>query len=286
MLVMRVVRSIADLRSAITEARGAGLRVGFVPTMGALHAGHVALIVRARAQTSFVVVSIFVNPMQFGPNEDLARYPRDEPGDLATCRAAGVDLVFLPVVEEMYPGGEATCVHVRGLTDTLCGPLRPGHFDGVATVVTKLFNLVRPDLACFGEKDYQQLAVVRRMVIDLNQPVEIVGCPTVREADGLALSSRNRRLSPAERAQAACLSRALHNAVRRVATGERDAAAIEQELRRVILAAGPVAIEYASVVDADTLVPVKRVERSAVAAVAVRIGTTRLIDNMRLEPKE
>ncbi len=285
MLAMQVARTIEELRKAVAEARRGGARIALVPTMGALHAGHLSLIARARASAPFVAVSIFVNPTQFGPNEDLARYPRDEAADLAACRAAGADLVFLPSEKEMYPGGEATTVHVRGLTDTLCAPLRPGHFDGVATVVTKLFNLVQPDVACFGEKDYQQLAVIRRMVRDLSQPIEIVGCATVREPDGLALSSRNRLLSPSERSQAGSLSRALRDAVRRVGEGERDVSAIEQAMRAVVQAAGPAQIEYAAVVDADTLTPLKRLERPALAALAVRLGATRLIDNMRLEPK-
>lgn len=282
---MQVVRSIPEVRAHVAQARAAARRVAFVPTMGALHEGHLSLVREARRGDAYVVVSIFVNPTQFAPGEDFSRYPRDEARDLQFCRRERVDLVFAPSAETMYPPGALTTVHVSQLADTLCGPHRPGHFDGVATVVAKLLNIVRPDSACFGEKDYQQLMVIRRMVRDLDLPVEIVGCPTVREPDGLAMSSRNAYLSPAERTQALSLYRSLCEAKRRVAEGERDPAAIESLLRRTLLSAGPVAIDYASVVDAETLKPVKSVDRPVVAAVAARIGATRLIDNLRIDPR-
>lgn len=288
---MLVLREPSALRAAVAAARTAGRRIHFVPTMGALHAGHVSLVesaLRPSAPASvrpFVVVSIFVNPTQFGPNEDFARYPRDEPGDLAICREAGVEAVFLPTVADMYPAGAVTTVRVAKLTDTLCGPWRPGHFDGVATVVAKLFNLVQPDAAFFGEKDAQQLAVIRRMVRDLDFPIEIVGCPTVREPDGLALSSRNRYLSPDERTRALSLYAALRHAQQLVASGQRDAATIQRDMEAIIAAARPSQIDYVSIVDAETLQPIERIATPALAAVAVRFGRTRLIDNVTLRGK-
>lgn len=252
--------------------------------MGALHAGHVSLIEAARRDGCFTVVSIFVNPTQFGPNEDFSRYPRDEARDLSACRAAGADLTFLPTVDEMYPAGAVTRVHVARLGDHLCGPQRPGHFEGVATVVAKLLNIVLPDAAYFGRKDAQQLAIVRQMVRDLDMPVEIIGCPTVREADGLAMSSRNRYLSPGEREQAASLNRALRRAETLITGGERDAAAVEREMKDILTAAGPCVIDYASVVGANDLQPARRIERPVLVALAVRIGTTRLIDNVTVDP--
>lgn len=282
--VMQVARSIAECRAAVAAARRAGRRITLAPTMGALHAGHVSLFRAAAGDRAFVVVSIFVNPTQFGPHEDFSRYPRDEAGDLAACRGAGVELAFLPTAAEMYPPGATTTVRVAELSHGLCGPLRPGHFEGVATVVAKLLNIVQPDAAYFGQKDAQQLAIIRRMVRDLDMPIEIVGCPTVREADGLALSSRNAYLSPQQRRQATCLHRALSAAAERAAAGERDAAALIAGMRQVIEAAGPSQIEYVSIVDPETLTPVERIERVALAALAVRIGATRLIDNIVLSP--
>ena len=252
--------------------------------MGALHAGHVSLIEASQRDGCFTVVSIFVNPTQFGPNEDFSRYPRDEAGDLALCAAAGVDLVFLPSVEEMYPAGAVTNVHVRRLGDHLCGPHRPEHFDGVATVVAKLLNIVQPDVAYFGQKDAQQLAIIRRMVRDLDIPTQIVGCPTVREPDGLAMSSRNRYLSKSEREQATSLIRALRRAGQQIAAGERDASVVENAMRSVLNGAGPCVIDYASVVDAEDLQPVRRIDAPVLVALAVRIGRTRLIDNLTVDP--
>ncbi len=253
--------------------------------MGALHAGHVSLVQAAKRDRCWCIVTIFVNPTQFGPNEDFSRYPRDEAGDLARCDAAGADAVFLPEVADMYPPGSATVVSVRGLTDHLCGPARPGHFDGVATIVSKLFSLAQPDRAYFGEKDAQQLAVIRRFARDLDFPIEIVGCPTVREADGLAMSSRNRYLTPEARQRALTLSRALHAAEARFAAGEREVATLAAEIARILAEGRPTKIDYASIVDAETLQPVAgRIERRALVAVAVWFERTRLIDNVTLVP--
>jgi len=252
--------------------------------MGALHAGHVSLVDACRRDGCFTVVSIFVNPTQFGPNDDFTRYPRDEAGDLARCEAAGADLVFLPRVEEVYPAGAVTTIHVAKLTDTLCGPHRPGHFDGVATIVAKLFNIVQPDRAYFGEKDAQQLVIIRQMVLDLDMPIQVVGCPTLREPDGLAMSSRNAYLSPTERVQATCLYRALVHARVRIFAGESNATRIERELANIVAAAGPSTVDYVSVVDPRDLQPVSKVDQPVLVALAVRIGATRLIDNLRVDP--
>ena len=272
----------ADLREACDAARRRGDRVGFVPTMGALHAGHLALVGEAKKRASFVVVSIFVNPTQFGPNEDLGKYPRDLAGDLARLAPLGVDAVFAPPPTEIYDAGEDTRVHVGRLTEPLCGRTRPGHFDGVATVVAKLFNLVGPSVAVFGRKDYQQFLVVRRMTRDLLAPVEIVGVPTLREPDGLAMSSRNAFLSPDERDRALGLVRGLSAAARAFASGERRARALEEAAR------GPIdrvasSVDYVDVRDPDPLAPFDGLTGArALLAVACRIGTTRLIDNVVL----
>lgn len=281
---MQVARDIAAIRAWIAERRAAARSIGFVPTMGALHAGHVSLVDAARADGHAVVVSIYVNPMQFAPHEDFARYPRPRDADLALCERAGVAAVFLPAVDEMNPRGAMTRIDVPPLSAGLCGPLRPGHFVGVATIVAKLLCITLPDAAYFGEKDFQQLAIIRRMVADLSIPVRIVGCPTVREPDGLAASSRNAYLSPAERTQAASLYAALSECRQRVAQGQRDAATLIQAMRERILAAGPAEIEYASLVDPTRLSPLARVDGPAQAVLAVRIGHTRLIDNLRVDP--
>jgi len=283
---MNITREIPATRAAVAAARQAGRTIGFVPTMGALHAGHLSLIEAGRRDGTFVVVSIFVNPTQFGPNEDYTRYPRDEAGDLEKCRAAGADLVFIPTVEVMYEPDAATTVRVARLTETLCGPCRPGHFDGVATVVTKLFNIVQPDRAYFGQKDAQQLAVIRRMTRDLNMPIEIVGCPTVREPDGLAMSSRNLLLSPEERRRAPTLYRALCAARDRILRGERDCQVLVAEIQSILATINPTRVDYVSIVDADSLQPVTRVERPVLIALAVRLGATRLIDNVLVDPAE
>ncbi len=269
----------------MAAARRDGRWIGFVPTMGALHVAHISLIEAAKRDDTFVVVSIFVNPTQFGPNEDFKNYPRDETADLVTCRRANVDLVFIPPVEEMYPPESATAVHVSRLTETLCGVGRPGHFDGVTTVVTKLLNIVQPDSAYFGQKDAQQLAVIRRMVRDLNMPIEILDCPTVREADGLAVSSRNVCLNKSQREQATCLYRALNEAKTLIKSGQTDGVAVVDAMRQIIEDADQTSIEYISVVDPASMQPVKRIERRVLIALAARIGKTRLIDNLQVDPR-
>ncbi len=279
MTLAPVVTTIAEVRAAVTDARRRGLAVGFVPTMGALHEGHAALVRAARAGGGFVVVSVFVNPTQFGPKEDFSKYPRTLDADRALCHEAGADLVFAPPAAEMYPERSVTFVEVTELDRELCGPSRPGHFRGVCTVVLKLFNIVLPDRAHFGAKDFQQARIVAQMVRDLNVPVEVTVEPTVREADGLAMSSRNRYLGAAERAAAPAIYRALLG-VRDRASGERDVAALEAGLRSELAATPGARVDYARIVDAESLQPITRIERPAVAAVAVFLGTTRLIDNV------
>ena len=281
---MRTVRTVAALREALAPARRDGATIGVVPTMGALHAGHVSLIEAARRDTDVVVVTLFVNPTQFAPTEDLDAYPRDEAGDARAAEGAGADILFAPPVEEVYPDGFSTSVRVTGVSEPLEGAARGGsHFDGVATVVTKLFNMVQPDVAYFGQKDAQQLAVIRRMVADLNLPVRIVGCPTVREPDGLAMSSRNAYLTPEERPRALALSRALAAAREAVDGGETDAAAVAAAARAPMDALG-VEPEYLAVVDPETFRPVASVDRDVLVAVAARVGRARLIDNDTISP--
>ena len=265
--------------------RAQGRRIGFVPTMGNLHAGHLALVRLAKKHSDVVVVSIFVNPTQFGPNEDFAAYPRTFEADRALCEAEGVDIVFHPDVPEMYPAGVSVSVVENSLSRTLCGASRPGHFDGVCTVVAKLFNLVQPQVAVFGEKDGQQLRIIRRMVRDLRFPVEIVAGPTVREPDGLALSSRNQYLTPEQRPQAAGLRRALDEAERLFAAGERDPQKLVAAMRAVVARAPAARIDYIEIVDDETLQPLTGpIVRPALAALAVRVGKPRLIDNAVLRP--
>jgi pantoate--beta-alanine ligase len=283
---MQTFATIGELRAA-RAAVGPGTRVGLVPTMGYLHAGHLSLVEQARNECDLVVVSIFVNPTQFGPTEDLSRYPRDEARDLQFLESAGVDWVFLPTAEEIYPSGFQTYVEVREVTTVLEGAARPGHFAGVATVVAKLFNLVQPGVAYFGQKDAQQIVVIRRMVRDLNFPVDLVVGMTIREPDGLALSSRNVYLDPAERQAALVLSRALRAAHDLWDAGERDGERLRAAMRAV-LAAEPLAQpDYVSIADLDTLAELEAIapDQGALASLAVRIGRgTRLIDNHILEP--
>lgn len=278
---MRTVRELNALRAAVAAFRAAGERITLVPTMGALHAGHMALIEAARGPGTRVVASIFVNPKQFGANEDLSRYPRREATDARMLADAGCDLLWAPSVETMYPAGFVTSISVAGVSEHWDGAARPGHFDGVATVVTKLLNQVTPDLACFGEKDWQQLAVVRRLVADLDLPVEIVGVPTQREDDGLALSSRNIYLLPEERAAAVALPRALGVAARAIARGD-DRAEVLTQARATLEAAGFV-IDYVDVADAETLTPDPPSDRPGRLLAAARLGSTRLIDNVAVE---
>lgn len=279
-----VASTIAEVRAAAEQARSAGKRIGFVPTMGALHAGHAALIRASRAECDFTVVSIFVNPTQFGPNEDFARYPRTFDADRALCGAIGTELIFAPAREEMYPPDSRTFVEVTGLQDELCGRTRPGHFRGVATVVAKLFSIVQPHLAFFGQKDAQQVAIIRRMVADLNLPVVVRALPTVREPDGLAMSSRNRYLDPTQRLNATCLVRALRKAEALVAGGERSVSAVERAMTDLIVATPGALLDYVEIREADTLDSVTTIDRPALAALAVFFGTTRLIDNTILSP--
>jgi pantoate--beta-alanine ligase len=277
-----VVATIAEVRAAVRAQRHAGRTIGFVPTMGALHEGHAALVRAARAKSDFVVVSVFVNPTQFGPREDFAKYPRTLEADQRISSEAGASLIFAPSVEEMYPGTPLTFVEVRELDQVLCGPSRPGHFRGVCTVVLKLFEIVQPDAAHFGAKDYQQARIITKMVRDLNVPVEVLIEPTVRESDGLAMSSRNRYLSPAERSAAPGIHRALQSTRARAAGGEIDVARLESALQADLAAIPGARLDYARIVDADTLAPLGRLDRPAVAAVAVFLGTTRLIDNLQI----
>jgi pantoate--beta-alanine ligase len=274
-----VVVTAADLRGQVAAARRAGKTISLVPTMGALHEGHASLIRQARAAVGCVVVSIFVNPTQFGPHEDLTRYPRPLEADLAMCTACGADIAFVPAVEMIYPPGFRTFVEVTGLQDVLEGASRPGHFRGVATVVLKLFNLVQPDVAWFGQKDAQQVRIIQQMVRDLDVPVEIRIGLTVREKDKLALSSRNQYLDPTQRRHAPILAEALQAAQTLVMAGERDASAIQDAMIRRIAAAPGAALDYAAVVDVDTFQPITTLQGPTLLALAVKFGNTRLIDN-------
>ena len=283
---MQVLTTKAAVRACVADWRAAGQRVVLVPTMGYLHDGHMALVDRARALGGRVIVSIFVNPTQFGPTEDLATYPRDTDRDLAMLRARGVDAVFLPEVAEIYAPGAQTIVEAVDLSRVLIGRLRPGHFRGVATVVTKLFNIVQPDAACFGEKDYQQLTVIRTMVRDLDMPVQIVGVPTVREGDGLAMSSRNVRLTPDDRAAAVVLSRALFRAAEMAPTGI-TASRLRAWVAAHIQSEPRADLQSADIRDAETLEPVSGpLTRPAVILLAVRFGKVLLIDQHVVHPKE
>ena len=276
---MQIVRDVHVLRAAISGLKGGGKRVALVPTMGALHDGHMSLVRRAKELADHVVASIFVNPMQFGKNEDLDAYPRQEARDAAMLEAEGVAILWAPSVEAMYPSGFATTISVSGVSDGLCGAARPGHFDGVATVVAKLLNQVRPDVALFGEKDYQQLAVIRRMAADLDLGLEIIGVETARAEDGLALSSRNAYLSAEERATAVALPDSMRDAVAALEAGA-NAKDILTTVQDRLRAAGFGPIDYVELVDAGSLQPVRSVVAPARLLVAARLGATRLIDNM------
>ena len=282
---MKIIESAFEMQQAALALRAQGRRIGFVPTMGNLHEGHLSLVRLAKMHGVVAVVSVFVNPTQFGPNEDFAAYPRTFEADRALCEAEGVDLVFYPSVPDMYPAGASVAVTENSLSRTLCGAARPGHFDGVCTVVAKLFNLVLPHVAVFGEKDAQQLRVIRRLVRDLRFPVEIVSGPTSREPDGLARSSRNQYLTAEQRPQAICLRRALDEAERRFAAGERDPAALVAAMRALIAKFPAAKIDYVDIVDDETLQPLSGpIVRPALAALAVWVGQPRLIDNAVLRP--
>jgi pantoate--beta-alanine ligase len=278
-----ITTTIDETRRAIAIERGAGKTIGLVPTMGALHAGHVSLVRAARAETGFVVVSIFVNPSQFGPKEDLSRYPRPFENDVKICRDEGVDLVFHPAPEIMYPDSFRTFVEVHQLQDVMCGASRPGHFRGVATIVLKLFNIVRPDIAFFGQKDAQQARILMQMVRDLDVPVALRICPIVREPDGLALSSRNVYLNTDERSKATILHNALEAIRRRIEAGERDAAALLALARGMIDATAGARLDYAAIVDFETLRPLEKLRGQVLIALAVYFGATRLIDNVLID---
>lgn len=282
---MKIIRSINELKRELRVQRKKGRTIGFVPTMGCLHEGHLSLIRRARKENKVVIVSIFVNPTQFGPNEDYKGYPRDMRKDAALCRKEGVDYIFYPAVKAMYPKGYSTYVKVEGLTANLCGKFRPAHFRGVTTVVTKLFNIIKPDIAYFGQKDAQQAIVIKRMVKDLNMGIKIKVILTVREKDGLAMSSRNAYLSPDERRVAPTVYRALQLARDLIELGDRNAAHIKSEMRKML---SPVTdkIDYISIVDPEDLKEVKRTKGSdnVLVACAVWIGETRLIDNIEVNP--
>ncbi|HHV54274.1 MAG TPA: pantoate--beta-alanine ligase [Firmicutes bacterium] len=282
---MELVKTVREIRTSLAPLRRRGARIGFVPTMGYLHEGHASLIRAARRENDVVVVSDFVNPTQFGPNEDFARYPRDLDRDRTVAAAAGADFLFAPSVEEMYPDGAGQFfVDVGPLAGHLCGRSRPGHFRGVATVVTKLFNIVQPHVAYFGQKDYQQALILRRMVRDLFFPLRITVYPTVREPDGLALSSRNTYLSPTERQEAVVLYQSLQEAGRSLAAGERDATRLRHRMEEVVGRADSSRVDYIEIVDPLTLLPLERVEKPALFALAVFIGKTRLIDNALFDP--
>jgi len=276
---MKIINSIVHMQALAIAPEREGRRISFVPTMGFLHDGHASLLREGRKRGDVLVLSIFVNPIQFGKNEDLDSYPRNMDHDCRIAEACGVDIVFIPTAAEMYPNGFQTGVTVRDISLPLCGASRPGHFDGVATVVAKLFNIVRPDVALFGNKDYQQLAVIRRMTADLNMPVEIVGMPIVREADDLAMSSRNAYLSQDERLSALCLSRAVKRARELFAAGERSVAVLVRETRACIEQEAAAAIDYVEFRDDATLHELEVADSGTLLALAVKIGKTRLIDN-------
>lgn len=279
---MRVIRDIREMQAASRSARVGGSTIGFVPTMGALHEGHLSLVRCAREKASLIVVSIFVNPLQFGPNEDFDKYPRTLEADCARLEAHGVDIVFAPSAEQMYPAGATTVVHVEGLSEKLDGRSRPGHFLGVSTVVAKLFHIVQPDYAVFGQKDAAQVAVLRRMVRDLNMAVELIVAPILREADGLALSSRNAYLTAEQRRQALVLHRTLLQVEALAKSGETSAEKLRSAALSVLASEAAAELDYFEILDPDTLDPVEDIRQGALAAVAATFGTTRLIDNLRL----
>jgi len=280
---MEVVHTIPELRAAVARARQAGKAIGFVPTMGCLHEGHLSLIRRAREEAAFVMVSIFVNPTQFGPNEDFAKYPRTFAEDRAGCEAAGADLIFAPTAADFYPTGASTWVDVEGISAKLCGEFRPGHFRGVATVVAMLFNAAQADVAVFGRKDLQQLAVIRRMVRDLHMPVRIIAHETVREPNGVAMSSRNRYLSTEELSQATAIPAALTAAQALARSGVTDAARLQATAQAVLAAQPALKPQYCAIVDLETMAPVTSTAgRPCAIAIACHLGATRLIDNADL----
>lgn len=276
---MRIIRTVKEMQAASEGFRREGKKIALVPTMGYLHEGHLALVRKAREVADVAVVSIFVNPIQFGPNEDLARYPRDFERDRAALEREQTDLIFFPDAAEMYPEGYSTYIEVKELADHLCGLTRTGHFAGVATVVAKLFNAAKPHYAIFGQKDFQQLRIIERMVRDLNMDIDVIGFPTVREADGLAMSSRNTYLSAAERKEALLIPEAIERVQAIFARGERSAEVLKREALKVLGSTGGTEVEYVNICDAETLCDLDRVNARALIAIAARVGKTRLIDN-------
>ncbi|KPJ66258.1 MAG: pantoate--beta-alanine ligase [Coxiella sp. DG_40] len=280
---MKIAKTIQAVRALVKAARSKDKRIGLVPTMGALHIGHISLIEKAKQQTDFVVLSIFVNPTQFGPGEDFEKYPRPLENDLEICRNTGVDVVFIPPVKQMYPQENLTWVNVEKLTEQLCGRNRPVHFRGVATVCAKLFNIVEPDFAFFGQKDGQQAIVIKRMVADLNMPLKIVICPTVRQPDGLAISSRNQYLTQNQKKDATLIYKSLQKCREMIDAGVKDTQEITTRMRKILQQAPSIEIEYVSIVDAETLQAIDYIAGSILAAVAVKIGSARLIDNILVD---
>jgi len=280
---MKILQTVEAMHEASRDARAEGKRLGFVPTMGALHEGHLSLIRAAQSQCDVVAVSIFVNPLQFGPTEDLAKYPRPFDRDRALLEKEGLQFLFAPSSEEMYPKGAVTYVTVEGLSEKLCGRSRPGHFRGVTTVVSKLFHIIEPDAAFFGQKDAAQVAIIRRMVRDLNFPIEIVACPIVREKDGLAMSSRNAYLTPEQRKSALVLHRSLLAVESEFERGEKNTISLVEAGRETMAAEPGIKLDYLEIVDPDTLDPVPKVRDTALVAIAAIVGTTRLIDNVLLQ---
>ena len=283
---MKIIKTAAEMQQQCREFRESGQTIAFVPTMGFFHQGHLELMRVGKKKADITVISIFVNPIQFGPNEDFEDYPRDTEGDLAKAGKLGVDLAFLPPVEEIYPDGFQTKVSVANITHFLCGASRPGHFDGVTTVVAKLFNITKPDYAIFGQKDFQQLAVIKRMVTDLNMDIEIIGVPTYREPDGLAMSSRNSYLNTEERNSALCLKKSLDLADKMVSQSEKNIQTILEAVRDLILSHPYTEIDYIHLCDPVTMVDVDKLKGECLLALAVRVGKTRLIDNCLLEAIE
>ncbi len=281
---MQIIRTIKEMQEFANRTRKAGRIIGFVPTMGYLHEGHLSLMRLARPRCDVLVVSIFVNPTQFGPGEDFERYPRDLARDELLCEQEQVDVIFYPSAEEMYPQPYRTYIQVEELSETMCGLSRPGHFRGVTTVVGKLFNIVKPHFAVFGQKDFQQAVIIKKMVLDLNFDLEIVTAPIVREPDGLAMSSRNKYLSESERQEALVLYKSLKLARQLVEEGIRESERIREEMEKLIRNSPSAAIDYIAIVDPETLQPVRRIEQKTLIALAVKIGSTRLIDNLLVDP--
>ena len=280
---MEVADTIESIRGLIKTARASGKSIGLVPTMGALHIGHISLIEEALKKCDYVVVSIFVNPTQFVPGEDFKKYPRPFEADLSICKKAGVDAVFAPTPEEMYPEENITWVKVEKLTEPLCGRFRPGHFQGVTTICTKLFNIVTPDIAFFGQKDAQQAIIIKRMAADLNMPLEIVICPTVREQSGLAVSSRNKYLTEQQKQDATNIYKSLQKCSRMIDAGIKNTSEITSEMTKILQQVPSIEIEYISILDADTLQNIDQIDRKILVAIAVKIGTARLIDNILVD---